>query len=122
MLAGGDIFADPDGNPYGLMVVWCANEGASAGKPMGALKDGETCTNKAAQRSSMEFADQSQGTGELSKINDSYGGEAPYGTGHSILLVLGARCNGETSVAASGARNIALLYKKEGGGTICIAN
>ena len=122
MLAGGDTFADPDGNPYGLMVVWCANTGASAGKPMGSLKDGETCTNSAAQRSSMEFSEQSQGSETNAKITDSYGGASTYGTGHSILVVLGARCNGETSVAASGARDIALLYKKEGGGTICIAN
>ena len=122
MLAGGDTFQDPDGNPYGLKVVYCAAEGATSGKPMGALKDGASCTNTAAQRSSMEFSAQSQGSTSAAKITDSYGGTATYGEGHSILIVLGARCNGETSVAASGANDLALLYKREGGGTICIAN
>ena len=122
MLAGGDTFQDPDGNPYGLKVVYCAAEGATAGKPMGALKDGATCTNAVAQRSSMDFSVQSQGSNSASKITDSYGGTASYGQGHSILIVLGARCSGETSVAASGANDLALLYKREGGGTICIAN
>ena len=122
MLAGGDTFQDPDGNPYGLKVVYCAADGATAGKPMGALKDGATCTNTAAQRSSMEFSVQSQGSTSAAKITDSYGGTASYGEGHSILIVLGARCSGETSVAASGANDLALLYKREGGGAICIAN
>lgn len=122
MLAGGDTFQDPDGNPYGLMVVWCASTGATAGKPMGTLADGATCTNAAAQRSSMSFSDQSQGTATNAKITDSYSGAATFGTGHSILVVLGAKCSGETAVAATGARDIALLYKREGGGTICIAN
>lgn len=122
MLAGGDTFQDPDGNPYGLKVVYCAAEGASAGKPMGALKDGGTCTNTTAQRSSMAFAVQSQGSNSASKITDSYGGADSYGVGHSILIVLGAKCNGESSVASSGRNDLALLYKREGGGTICIAN
>lgn len=126
MLAGGDTFQDPDGNPYGLMVVYCGNTGTSAGKPMGTLTEGTACANPSAQRSSVSFADQAQGInvdgGAVLKISDSYSGTVSYGQGHSILIVLGAKCSGETTVAASGARDLALVYKREGGGTICIAN
>ena len=122
LLAGGDVFEDPDGNPYGLMIVTCAN-GANFATPFGGLTAGTACTNAKAQRTSVEFSTQSNpGNDTNMKIIDSYGGTGSSGDGHSIAIVLGARCDGETSVASSGARDVALVYKKEGGGTLCIAN
>lgn len=100
LLAGGDTFEDPDGSEYNLEVVRCSNAAAaSASKPSAGLSNGDDCQSNA-QRYETTFADQD----------------------HTILIVLGAKCNGEASVASSGARDIALVYKKEGGGTICIAN
>lgn len=41
---------------------------------------------------------------------------------HKILVTLKARCEGENVVPGTGDNNIALAYKREGGGVICIAN
>ncbi len=98
LLANGDIFEDPDGNAYNLEVVYCGANGTNA-KPQTGVSEGEDCQSRA-QRYETTFEDQ----------------------GHNILVVLGARCNGEAAVAASGARNIALVYKKQSGGVLCIAN
>lgn len=40
---------------------------------------------------------------------------------HVIKIIKKARCNGETVVSATGSNNLALTYKKEGGGTICVS-
>ena len=98
LLAGGDTFEDPDGDPYNLQVVYCGANGTFA-KPMTGTTDGAEC-DTAVQRYNDSFADQE----------------------HVIRIVLGARCDGESAVGAAGRRNIALIYKKEGGGVICIAN
>lgn len=98
LLAGGDIFEDPDGDAYNLQVVYCGANGTAA-KPMTGVSDGADC-QASSQRYNTSFADQ----------------------GHTILIVLGARCDGEAAVGASGSRNMAFVYKKEGGGTLCIAN
>lgn len=91
-----DTFADPDGEPYGLQVAQCAGTGKK--------NAGDDCDK---QRYDETFNNQSAG-------GDSY-------PSHAILVTLHATCNNETAVYSSGARNIALLYKREGGGTICIA-
>lgn len=98
LIGNNDIFEDPDGDAYSLRIVYCGESGTAA-KPMTGVSDGADC-QKNAQRYDTSFADQS----------------------HEILVVLGARCEGEAAVAASGSRNIAFVYKKEGGGVICIAN
>ena len=98
LLSNNDTFDDPGGNPYNLQIVYCSAEGDTA-KPMKGKSDGADC-QESAQRYNSSFDAQD----------------------HTILVVLGARCDGEAAVAASGARNIALLYKKEGGGTLCVAN
>lgn len=86
LLAGGDIFEDPDGTAYSLDVVPCS---ADAGK-----------TECKEQRYDTSFEEQ----------------------GHAILVTIGAKCDGEAAVQSSGARDIALVYKYEGGGTLCLAN
>lgn len=98
LLAGGDTFQDPDGSPYNLDVVWCGAT-ASAANPDAGTAAGADCAD-AAQRFSTTFADQD----------------------HKILVVLGASCDGEASVASTGLHDMALVYKRDGGGTICLAN
>ena len=98
LLAGGDTFEDPDGDAYNLDIVWCGKT-ASAAKPSQGVSDGAECDSS------------------VQRYNDSFANQ-----GHTIRVVLGARCDGESAVGAAGKRNIALLYKKEGGGVICIAN
>lgn len=92
-----DTFADPDGDPYSLQVVQCAGTSGAS------LAVGTAC-NASAQRTEMTFDAQSTNN-----------------PGHAILVVQHATCSGETSIYSSGARNIALLYKREGGGVICEA-
>lgn len=98
LLAGGDTFQDPDGTPYNLQVVYCGASGTAADPDKGTAA-GADC-KAAAQRYSTTFATQAQ----------------------TILVVLGASCDGEASVGSAGLHDIALVYKKDGGGTICIAN
>lgn len=90
LLAGTDIFEDPNGLTYGLNVVDCG----AANKTNGA-----TCGNNA-QRTNTTFENQDG----------------------VILIVKNAMCNGETTVYNAGERNVAAVYKREGGGTICMAN
>lgn len=98
LLAGGDTFQDPDGTPYNLSVVYCGASGTAADPDKG-VTAGADCQNSA-QRYSSTFAAQD----------------------HAILVVLGAKCSGEASVASAGLHDMALVYKRDGGGTICIAN
>lgn len=98
LLAEGDIFEDPDGSEYNLEIVYCGSNGTKA-KPQTGAADGADCQNSA------------------QRYDDSFDYQ-----GHNILVVLGAKCNGEASVASSGNRDIALVYKKASGGVICIAN
>ena len=41
---------------------------------------------------------------------------------HKILILSNAVCQGEVATHSSGARKVAMLYKKEGGGVICVNN
>lgn len=41
---------------------------------------------------------------------------------HKILIVTNAVCEGENIKYSSGSRKVAMAYKKEGGGTICVNN
>ena len=98
LLAGGDTFQDPDGTPYKLSVVYCGASGTAVDPDKG-TSAGADC-KAASQRYSSTFAAQD----------------------HTALIVLGARCDGEAAVASTGLHDMALVYKKDGGGTICIAN
>ena len=101
-----DSFADPDGSPYGLWVVSCGTTAANTNCPNG-------------QRNAVTFDAQSQG----SLTNESTASLAISGArGHSISVVTNATCRGEMAIYSSGARKVALLYKREGGGVICVNN
>ena len=41
---------------------------------------------------------------------------------YEILVVTGATCNGEETIANSGTRKVSIVYKLEGGGTYCSNN
>lgn len=43
-------------------------------------------------------------------------------TNHQILMLLKAKCSGETAAASNNAREYAILYKLEGSGTYCADN
>ena len=103
-----DTFEDPDGTPYSLNVVYCGSSATDAPSA------GADCTNAAAKAYDMEFDDQSAGT---------VGGTAlTNGANHAITIVLKATCNGEVPVASTGARKVAITYKKEGGGATSLNN
>ena len=103
-----DTFEDPDGSPYGLNVVNC---GSSLTDSPAA---GADCTNAAAKVYDFEFDDQSSG--------NVGGQDLQNGANHAITIVLKATCNGEVPVASTGACKVAITYKKEGGGAVCLNN
>lgn len=41
---------------------------------------------------------------------------------HTVYITTGAVCDGESAVKSTGARKVAIQYKREGGGVICINN
>lgn len=102
-----DSFADPDGSPYSLWIVSCGTTTANTNCPNG-------------QRNTVTFDAQSQGSlpNESSLTPVNTGGSK----GHSISVVTNATCRGEMAIYSSGARKVALLYKREGGGVICVNN
>jgi len=115
--AGGstDVFADPDGEPYALWIQKCKTTGG---------KVGDTCDG-ATQRFDATFDEQSNGfTGTRAEAgaaaNDTIntGGNA----NHSISIVTHATCENEIAMYSTGSRKVAIVYKKEGGGTFCLNN
>ena len=106
---GQDVFADPDGGFYSLWIQDCGSNSGTA------------C--KSGQRAEVSFNQQAAGTltGEsaaASKDTVAKDGIA----GHSVSILVKATCVGETAVGSTGARKVAILYKKEGGGTFCLNN
>lgn len=119
-----DAFTDPDGDPYGLIIQPCTPSGGTT------LKQGEACVR--GQRNGITFDEQSSGTaanlptsaGNITTNPDTYGTNGDGlsdNKGHGISIVTNATCENDTAVYSSGARRVAVLYKKEGGGTICNA-
>ena len=106
-----DKFVDPEGGPYSLSISSC-REATSYNA------ETKICNN--GQRSASTWRDQSEG--RPNGVEDVTAGN-PYeqsGTkGHTISIVTNATCEGPDAIHASGSRKVALLYKKEGGGSIC---
>ena len=108
-----DVFADPDGGFYSLWVQQCNPATKTAG----------TACATTVQRATVTFDDQSLGA--LTNENSAASSDSKNTSGeigHSISIVIHATCNGETATYSTGARKVAILYKKEGGGTFCLNN
>jgi len=110
--AGGaqDVFADPDGGYYSLWIQDCSPSEAKT-----------TSSCQKGQRYEVTFDAQSLGNlSEESTAAATYTGAGD--VGHSVSIITHATCQGEVAYYSSGARKVAILYKKEGGGTICLNN
>lgn len=113
--AGGaqDSFTDPDGGDYSLWITEC--------KP---AQDevGNKCSN--GQRFGVTFDSQANAKlpneDSITPSNDKDSGDKKMG--HSISIVTNATCDGEFATYSTGARKVAILYKKEGGGVFCVNN
>ena len=112
-----DVFADPDGGFYSLWITDCAPKSKVTTEP---------CTN--GQRYNVTFDDQSTGKLENdksiqhdNKTSTNSDGSA-LATNHSISIIKNATCQGEVAYYSTGGRKVAILYKKEGGGTFCLNN
>lgn len=90
-----DVFADPNGTPYGLHVTSCEEGGCD---DTGLI-----------QRSKAKFDDQAKSTGDFASLPKN-----------SIAVVTNATCEGELIKYSAGDRNIAIAYKLEGGGSKCV--
>ena len=102
LLAGGDTFEDPSGAPYQLAIKFCEPNSKKAG---------EACA-KSVQRDEATF--------EEGYTEGNIGNSTTQN--FTISVVINATCTGEQATYASGNRKVAILYKKEGGGTICESN
>ncbi len=108
-----DVFADPDGSYYSLWIVDC--------KDTKTTSTDTPCDN--GQRYNVTFDEQALGSlesagGIQTPDNDDTGAEM----GHSISIITHATCKGEVAYYSTGARKVAILYKKESGGTFCLNN
>ena len=102
LITDGDVFEDPNGNPYELEIKPC-------GKTSG------DCTT---QRYNAEFYNQGTTTTSEGGSTTTTGA----GQNYKILITTGSVCEGEKIVATSGARKVTVAYKLEGGGTFCQGN
>ena len=93
LLAQNDSFDDPNGNPYKLYIQTCTKG------------ENDECSN--GQRTYSYF------TGDE---NDARA------QNYKISVLYNAVCDGEKAVYNSGSREVAILYKLEGGGTYCSNN
>lgn len=115
-----DVFADPDGGYYSLWVQAC--------DPGTSKTAGTNCTK--GQRSTVTFDEQSLGAigdndekaVDKESVATSDAGPSGGEKGHSISILTHATCKGEVATYSTGARKVAILYKKEGGGTFCLNN
>jgi prepilin-type N-terminal cleavage/methylation domain-containing protein len=95
MLVGGDSFNDPDGNSY-----------VFASGTSGLASDG-----------SVQDANNALTAGETFTVDVDFE-EAE----HKIWVTYAAKCNGEIAEYTTGSRKVALQYKLEGGGVVCVNN
>jgi len=100
IIATGDKFSDPNGDPYSLIVLDCTAK----------ADDNPECSK--GQRAEVNFEDQADGS--LAEGED----KAPF----AISILKHATCEGDSAVYNSGARRVAVLYKNEGGGAVCRNN
>lgn len=118
-----DVFADPDGGYYSLWIVDCLakNESGTTDK-----STNKQCDN--GQRHNVTFDEQALGTiegesnAEVSNKNSVNSDGSTPEKGHSISIIKNATCQGEVAYYSTGARKVAIVYKKEGGGTFCLNN
>lgn len=112
---GQDVFADPDGGYYSLWVQPCSTSAS--------VKTGDDCNAKGGQRADVTFDQQSEGSidNEATAVSSSKT-KGTAEAGHSVSILVKATCQGERAVYSTGARKVAILYKKEGGGTFCLNN
>lgn len=109
-----DKFADPSGDPYSLAVNVCSGSN---------IKAGDKCSE---QRSNVTFEDQTAGnlttdgvtSDALGLAKNAYSGTDTNNTS-PILILTHASCDNENAIYTASSRKVAVLYKKEGGGTIC---
>ncbi len=106
-----DSFTDPDGEPYSLWVQECAPS---------QKKNGTECASTQ-QRYNVTFDSQSEAglSNEPTTVWPTTGEKV---RGHSIAILTHATCRDEVAVYSSGSRKVAILYKKEGGGAVCVNN
>ncbi len=107
-----DVFADPDGSFYSLWITDCLNTKTT--------NTDTPCDN--GQRYNVTFDEQSLGALESGQISTPDNNDTGAEMGHSISIVTHATCKGEVAYYSTGARKVAILYKKEGGGTFCLNN
>lgn len=116
-----DVFADPDGSFYSLWIADCAGK-TKDGKTQ-AMNVNDECDSKV-QRYNKTFDDQANAVIEQEQsmsIADNKN-DSNAEIGHAIMIVKHATCQGEVATYSTGARKVAILYKKEGGGTFCLNN
>ena len=111
-----DVFADPDGGLYSLWIGECLEKSTGP-------KVNDEC-NSDYQRYNKTFDDQANAVLEqkANMTNPDNKDDSNAEIGHAIMILKHATCQGEVATYSTGARKVAILYKKEGGGTFCLNN
>jgi prepilin-type N-terminal cleavage/methylation domain-containing protein len=107
---GGDSFEDPDGSPYQFK-----------------LKEDDAGTGEGGDDTEIT---KSTNEGEPYLLSTLAASTPVYGpvsgtfedNEHTIWVTYNAKCDGESTVASTGDRKVALQYKLEGGGVVCVNN
>jgi len=97
LLVGDDSFEDPDGTPYSFYYAQTFGAAAAPAAPGGP-------------------ADPDEGGG------GGYADNRPNAFDHIIYVSYNAKCNGEFVEHSTGIRKVAMQYKLEGGGVVCVNN
>ena len=100
LLVGDDSFEDPDGTPYSFYYAQTFGATASPSTP-----------------STPSDPDEGGSGG-----GGAYTDNKPTTFDHIIYVSYNAKCNGEIVELSTGIRKVALQYKLEGGGVVCVNN
>ena len=92
-----DVFTDPIGDNYKLMIGYCDNNTYSNPQAILGQLD-KNCT---------------------SPNGKAINGENAFPNDYKLYVLIGAKCNGEKAVGSANIRKVAVLYKLEGGGVYC---
>jgi len=106
-----DSFEDPDGTPYSFFYAQTFTRDGSG-----------TGGNQEMPGGNQEMPSDDGDEGDAVEGGGSYQGNRPTEFDHIIYVSYNAKCNGEIVERSTGVRKVALQYKLEGGGVVCVNN
>jgi prepilin-type N-terminal cleavage/methylation domain-containing protein len=117
LLVGDDSFEDPDGTPYQFKPKSETANGDGGSEGGGETETGSVPSSQNSLLSVLAAPDATRAFTPVGPLVLSFAEND-----HTIWVTYNAKCDGESTVGSTGYRKVALQYKLEGGGVVCVNN